>query len=526
MAIRIHEALKLPIMQKTTLIAGEKGLHNWIKWVTIVEVIEDIHRLQEGEFLITTGFDLTENAEKLLAFEKLLSLGKLAGVALYTGFYLKEIPKSFISLADQHALPLIEIPNDINFSMITKELLVQIVNKQNQTFEYSLHIHQNFTRLVLEQQGFDPITKTLSELIDASVVLTEQKEVISYCTIHDFIHVKAETYLDQKQRENVVFYNQAIVANKTIYGNVLVVKEKDRWEELDTIAIEHATTIYAIEFLRRKAVEEAQLRLTSDFLEEVLNEPITNTQAMIERAKKLEIDFTRPQTMMFIHFPSIKKDQANIKIESLTETIRSTMRETKLPFLMRVKTDSVMVLIEATHQTIICETANRLLQSWDKEPISIGIGKTTTDIHYLAHSAKQAEQAAHFSQILFKPKPIAHYDDFDLHQLLINMKAAGTNLETFYQRYLGNLLDTKGIDLLTTLEAYLFYNKNMKETANELFIHRHTLKYRIEQIEKKTNLQLHSYDNCVKLYLAIIAYKLLTYHEGKISVFGSLSEGN
>ncbi|KRF60291.1 PucR family transcriptional regulator ligand-binding domain-containing protein [Peribacillus butanolivorans] len=121
------------------------------KWVTIVAVIEDIYRLQDGEFLITTGFGLGENTEKRKEFEKLLSIGKLSGIAINTGFYLMEIPKSFITIANEFTLPLIEIPANINFSMITKELLVQIVNKQSQTFEYSLRIHQDITRLVLDR---------------------------------------------------------------------------------------------------------------------------------------------------------------------------------------------------------------------------------------------------------------------------------------------------------------------------------------------------------------------------------------
>lgn len=513
MGMHIDEALQLPIMQQTKLIAGKKGLQNWIKWVTIVEVIEDIHRLQEGEFLITTGFGLTDNEEKQREFEKLLSLGKLSGVALYTGFYLTEIPQSFITIADQYALPLIEIPANINFSMITKELLVQIVNKQSQTFEYSLRIHQDFTRLVLEQQGFDPITKTLSKMIDASVILTEREEVISFCTIHDFISVDDQANLLQKQLDNFVVSNQPIVANKTIYGNVLVIKEKERWNELDSIAIEHATTVYATEFLRKKAVEETQLRLTSDFLEEILNQITSNTADVIERGKKLGIDFTNPQTIIYVYFPSIDKKNVRIKYNELADVIQSTLKQAKIPFLMRTKSDSIIALIEAGHNSSSLDTAKQVLKDWElispKEQITIGIGKTTTDLHQLAESAKQAEQAAHFSNMLFKPQPIAYYDNFDLYQLLLEMKDSGINLKDFCQKYLGNLLGTRGIDFLTTLEAYLFYNQNIQQTANELYIHRHTLKYRLGQIEKKTGLTLNSYNNCTKLYLAIMAYKLL-----------------
>ncbi|WP_026574635.1 PucR family transcriptional regulator [Bacillus sp. UNC438CL73TsuS30] len=386
MAIRIHEALQLPIMQQTKLIAGKNGLQNWVKWVTIVEVIEDINRLQEGEFLITTGFGLGEDEEKQSEFKRLLALGKLSGVALYTGLYLKEIPQSFISIADQHALPLIEIPANINFSMITKELLEQIVNKQREIF------------------------------------------------------------------------------------------------------------------------------VASDFLQELLTQPIVNPTDVMERGKKLGIDFTKPQSIISVHFAAIN----NLKImEQLQEAIQSTLKNKKIPFLMRAKSDSIIVLFEAGIKENIVEIASELLNSMELSsvgtPISIGIGKTVTNLHMLAESARQAEQAANLSQILFKPQSIAHYDDFSLYQLLLEMKNSGVNLEEFYHQYLGSLLDTRGVDLITTLEAYLYFNQNIKNTAENLYIHRHTLKYRLGQIEKKTGANLSSFEDCTKLYLAILAYKLVNY---------------
>ncbi|MGG1400110.1 PucR family transcriptional regulator ligand-binding domain-containing protein [Bacillus salipaludis] len=386
MAIRIHEALQLPIMQQTKLIAGKNGLQNWVKWVTIVEVIEDINRLQEGEFLITTGFGLGEDEEKQSEFKKLLALGKLSGVALYTGLYLKEIPQSFISIADQHALPLIEIPANINFSMITKELLEQIVNKQRESF------------------------------------------------------------------------------------------------------------------------------VASDFLQELLTQPIVNPTDVMERGKNLGIDFTKPQTIFSVHFAAL----INQKIkEQLPEAIQSTLKKKKISFLMRTKSDSIIVLLEVGNKENIVDIARELLNSMEPSsegvPISIGIGKTVTNLHMLAESARQAEQAAYLSQILFKPQPIVHYDNLSLYQLLLDMKNSGVNLKVFYHQYLGSLLDTRGVDLITTLEAYLYFNQNIKNTAEDLYIHRHTLKYRLGQIEKKTGANLSSFEDCTKLYLAILAYKLVNY---------------
>lgn len=164
MAITIHDALQLPIMEKTKLVAGHLGIENQIKWVTIVEILEDIERLQKGEFLITTGFKLMEDEARMEVFHHLLKSRLLSGVAIYTSFYMKEIPQSFINLANDHDLPLIEIPVDINFSEITKEILEQIVNKQTYLLEQSEKIHRELTTLILNDQSLTEVTKRLAQL--------------------------------------------------------------------------------------------------------------------------------------------------------------------------------------------------------------------------------------------------------------------------------------------------------------------------------------------------------------------------
>ena len=61
MAILVKDALSLDMMKETKLLAGENGLDRLIQWVTIVEIIEDTSRLEEGELLVTTGFGMKEN---------------------------------------------------------------------------------------------------------------------------------------------------------------------------------------------------------------------------------------------------------------------------------------------------------------------------------------------------------------------------------------------------------------------------------------------------------------------------------
>ncbi len=68
---------------------------------------------------------------------------------------------------------------------------------------------------------------------------------------------------------------------------------------------------------------------------------------------------------------------------------------------------------------------------------------------------------------------------------------------------------TNQIDLMETLDAYLNENANIIETSDKLFIHRNTLKYRLKKIENLLNVNLHSLEDCLKLLLAMKAYKII-----------------
>ncbi|WP_409342029.1 PucR family transcriptional regulator [Paenibacillus sp. MBLB4367] len=543
MGISILEAIQLPVMSQTKLVAGLDGLNNIIKWVTIVEVIDDINRLQEGEFLITTGFGLMESMEKREQFHALLANRKLSGIALYTGFYIREIPESFIEIANRSALPLIEIPIDINFSMITKAILEQIVNKQFAMFEHSINIHKEFTQLVLGNQGIQAITQTLSRLTEGSIILFNQdKSVVGDWLIHDDVKMANKDTLEILSREVPLPFDQqvsqlldldnpyimslyAIIANNVNYGWILTIKDKQRWKEIDQIAIEHAATVYAIEFLRYKAIADTEIRLQGDFLDQILHGNFTDISEAIERGKKLGFDLMLSQAILQIKVenlpPNFERHTLNEMLERLYRIVSQVMLNNSRQFLLRNRLDGFIILMETNEDAHPSSKLSKMaiVQQIDEKwkliypqfPLRIGIGRSYNEISRLSQSAKEAQHALTFSKLLFKPKSLVEYDDLGLYHFLIQMQELGMNVREFSETHIGALLQNKrqSADMILTLETYLYNNQSIHATAAELYIHRHTLKYRITQIEKKTGYSLQSPEDRFHLHLAIMAYKLL-----------------
>lgn len=518
-------------METTKLVAGKQGIDRKIKWVTIVEVLEDIERIQDGEFLITTGFNLLEDKNRMDVFHNLLRSRPLSGVAIYTSFYMKEIPESFIKLANQHDLPLIEIPTDINFSEITKVVLEHIINKQTRLLEQSETIHHELTTLILNNQSLNEVTDRLAHLTNSEIFIYNEFYKISYTSskTNTSITIDLTNYLlrslEKESREHIkdgkyLLTIYPIIAKQSCFGWILMKKQAQLWEALDDNAIERAASIYALEFLKKQAVEETKLRLQSNLLEDIFNKNFTNEHFIKNQAMKLAYDLSVSQTVFYFTFKNINEIDIHL-VDRLYVMMEHLLTQKNKAHLMQTKLHSIILLTNSngTTEEEKCEQAIQLAQSIQKEwdyffpnnELVIGIGKFYDRIDELGKSAKEAEYAAKLSELSNSENHITHYRDLGMYDLLLEMNETGMELTAIYEDSMRNLLveNEKEIDLIETIEAYFKNNQSIQRTSEELFIHRHTLRYRLNQIEKRTGLSLKKTDDLLKMQLGIMAYKLV-----------------
>lgn len=532
-------------MKKTRLVAGHRGGENSIKWVTIVEVLEDFGRLQPGEFLITTGFGLSENEEKLEVFHQLLKSKLLSGIAIYTSFYMKEIPASFIELANENDLPLIEIPTDINFSEITKAILEQIVNNQMHLLEQAENIHRELTNLILNDQSLTEVTERLAQLTSATIVIYSQLYDVLYAN-HDndqnrginfdqttiSINSKqmdiSKHLLDSLGKESVgsitfedhIFNIYPIMAKQSCFGWIVMTKPETGWQELNDIAIEQAAPIYAIEFLKKQAIEETQLRIQSNFLEDIFNKNYINERAIIDHGLKLNYDLTKSQAVF--HFTFKHPNDIDVKItDRLYRLTEQILVQNKKQHIIQTKLNSITFLTNVDGKSKddkykhCISLARDILKNWiyyfPTIELIIGIGRDYKEVNQLGNSSTEAQYAVNLHELVGTNTNIIHYDDLGMYDLLLEMQRAGLDLTSIYENQISGLFNEgdKELDLIATLDSYFNNNQSIQKAAEELYIHRHTLRYRLNQIEIKTGLDIKSTEDLLKLQLGVMAYKLV-----------------
>src|SRR5690625_1290933 len=523
-SMRVKDALQLPIMNETKLVAGEQGLNNQIKWVTIVEVLEDIERIQSGEFLITTGFELLKDQTRLDTFHTLLRSSSVSGVAIYTSFYMTEIPESFIQAANENDLPLIEIPVDINFSEITRAILEQIVNRQAHVLAHSERIHSELSNLILNDQSLNEVTKRLAQLTAAQIMIynefyemiytnddffaTDNSESTSTEHFMQTIDNHASEYLlesfKKESKDNIYYQDRIftiypIIAKQECFGWIVMLKRHDDWIELDDIAIERAAVVYAMEFLKKQAIEETHLRMQSNLLDDLMSGNYQNDQLIIDQALKLQYDVTLPQNVFHLTFKQSEKIDIQM-IDRLYKITERLLIGKNKQHIIQAKLQSVIILAHATGNSSkdrrkqARRFAKELLQEWryyfPKTNLLIGIGNDYDSINLLRKSAREARYAALLYKIVNKDSQIIHYNDLGMYDLLLEMHRKGINLQHIYEDSINELINDndREIDFIETLDVYLNHNQSIQRASEQLFIHRHTLRYRLNQIEKITGL--------------------------------------
>lgn len=134
----------------------------------------------------------------------------------------------------------------------------------------------------------------------------------------------------------------------------------------------------------------------------------------------------------------------------------------------------------------------------------LGIGKYYPSIVDICRSYQEAKLALEFARYDPNHSIITHFEDLGIMRLLINIREE--QLKEFYNEYLGALAKYDKLnesDMLMTLKVFLEEDRNLKSTADQLFIHINTLRNRLKKIESILTIDLQNSDHFLNLLVAI-----------------------
>lgn len=143
------------------------------------------------------------------------------------------------------------------------------------------------------------------------------------------------------------------------------------------------------------------------------------------------------------------------------------------------------------------------------DQLLIGIAPTIAWGANAAAAREQAEDA--LTAILLLPKfaPVAKWEDLGLLRLALGLHRRGISLEAQFSE-LGLLVELSNASLLDTLESYLDNGADVQRTANQLFLHRATVYYRLKKVESIIKCSLRDGQARSFLHLGLKLHRLNT----------------
>ncbi len=229
------------------------------------------------------------------------------------------------------------------------------------------------------------------------------------------------------------------------------------------------------------------------------------------RAKKLHIE-TDVRRVVFIIETKNEKD-----VNAL-ETVRGLFSGKTKDFITAVDEKNIILVKELkSNETYddMHKTAKVILDMLNTEAMTkvhVAFGTIVNEIKDVSRSYKEAKMALDVGKIFYSGRNVVAYSNLGIGRLIYQLPMP------LCKMFIKEIFDGKSPDefdeeTLTTINKFFENSLNVSETSRQLYIHRNTLVYRLDKLQKSTNLDLRVFEDAITFKIALMVVKYMKYME-------------
>ncbi|MCQ2522790.1 MAG: helix-turn-helix domain-containing protein [Lachnospiraceae bacterium] len=232
---------------------------------------------------------------------------------------------------------------------------------------------------------------------------------------------------------------------------------------------------------------------------------------IFSRAKKLHVTTDVKRVVMIVE-TSDKKDSNALEI------IRTYYGSNSKDFITAVDESNVIIvreLDEGDSSREIEKTARNIIGILEREGIKgphISYGTTVGEIKDVSRSYKEAKMAMDVGKIFFSDRDIVAYSELGIGRLIYQLPIPLCKM-FIKEIFGGKSPDDFDEETLITIMKFFENSLNVSETSRQLFIHRNTLVYRLDKLQKSTGLDLRVFEDAITFKIALMVVKYMKYME-------------
>jgi len=503
MTITVRELLELPGLG-LRLVAGEGGLDKAISWAHASELTDPTPWLSGGELILTTGLAVKGTPARQRSYLKRLARAGVSGLGFGVGFGFDEVPLPLRRVADADDFPIVEIPYPVPFIAVTKAIWAQVAEKRVRDLQLSLDIHERLAHVLAAAGGPADVLEEVVAIAPGWAYLYSPSGRLVAAAGSDAAPSLDEVWRDLPPglasgtgptSSGTVAPEGASLALAVTAGGrhegVLVYGKTARFEARDRLVVHHAVTVLGSLLAMRRAIAQAERRVAGDLLVEAVEGRLRGT----ELARRLELAGLGANrlTALVVETDSQPSEDLVLAVEWAADRpgeIRTAIHEGR-----------ILVVVPHPTATQLAEIAVKLA---GVERVAVGDAVPASDLKRSYVSASLALKAAPAGRPVVSSRDLGSYG-------LLSAQPREV-IEGYVSSVIGPLIERdreRGSELVASVRAFVEAGAHWEEGAAALGVHRHTLRYRINQAQELIDRDLGDPQDRMEVWLALRAADLL-----------------
>ncbi|HLM30203.1 MAG TPA: helix-turn-helix domain-containing protein [Solirubrobacterales bacterium] len=278
------------------------------------------------------------------------------------------------------------------------------------------------------------------------------------------------------------------------------------------------TTLLALELERSRAPEWASDEAAGEFVRAVLKRRVTDRDDIIAMAAELGAQVERGGGVILARAAPRAAQTGDWRARVLVVSLRA-LRAASTGAIAALDEDGERAAVTAIFPSAEAAQHERAARALEREldaslpgfHVTVARSRWTADPADLYRAGQEALLAANVAEA--DGIGLLAFEDTGSYRLLLPaMSEESGELERFYEETVAPLCaydEQYETDLVATIEAYLENDGNVTPTAEQLFTHRHTVRYRLERVKDLCGHDITSTEGREKLGLGLKAMRVL-----------------
>lgn len=532
----VREILQLPSFEGATVIAGTTGMDNQITGAMVLEATDIENWGKRGQLIISSFYALEHlsEGETVMFFRTMSALG-IGALVFKPERLMTEAPQRIIDLCDDFDLPLIRLAPQVKYESILLDVLGHILDSNLTLLNRFFDVHKHLMALALKQPSIPYILSPLKNALHAEVTYfdtvrdrrTGTEQALSDFTGYSFNRREPEAYQTHAYFDARLFYDKGLDAShepQTVQALAvripssdgvdyyLIIHNSDReLTPLDTMTVENIVSLLQMEILKQNAIKQKLFYQNNNTVHDLLLDRFGSRERVDAALALLGIDRYPLYEALLVRVRVVDPVDTD-RLDELQQALRRSLRALypgivyfvngeRIVFLHNMRGERDGFSIEAVRKALDDLHASAILPLFTH----LAIISSSTDRYALPSINNEVVNAYRLFDESTSNLEV-RYDDLGMYKLLLGIDDPA-QLESYVDTRLVRL-HSEYPELFQTLVSLCENGMSYPKTAEQLYLHPKTVRYRIERVRKLCGVDVRKPDDYLQVVLADKIYAL------------------